>query len=417
VLGLHERYGEVVRTGPRELSYITETAFTEIHGNKTRAEDVYEKNPVVYLQGSGKITNIFFARHKEHVRYRKLMSPAFSEAAIREQEPLIRSFVDTFILSMRNRSGIAYYPDQDGIVDLAAWYSFIVFDLLSSLAFGASVGSLEKGDYHPWVRVIYGAIKDSTFIQAAHRLNPYGKLLERLIPGGVDGAYEEHMDFSRRTLAERQKMTQLARSDFFSFFEKGMDPEELLDNVNILVTAGGETTATTLASITYYLTHNPSSYGKLIREIRETFEKEEEITIPEVQKLKYLKAVIEENFRIHPPIPVGLPRVVPKGGRFIDGKFVPGGVSHSHLYWISRVHSQADLKLKTWVSVSSLACCRMSEYFRDPELFIPERWMGGSEFDSDYREVIHPFLIGSRSCIASRYVDFTLLTGCPPIPK
>jgi len=31
--------------------------------------------------------------------------------------------------------------------------------------------------------------------------------------------------------------------------------------------------------------------------------------------------------RIYPPIPFGMPRIVPKDGDTVDGMFVPGGVS------------------------------------------------------------------------------------------
>jgi cytochrome P450 len=117
------------------------------------------------------------------------------------------------------------------------------------------------------------------------------------------------------------------RKDILSYILNELPYDDLLDNVNIIVTAGGDATATTMTSIVYYITQNPHAYEALINEVREAFEKEEDITFAEVAKLKYLKAVIDETMRIHPSVPVGLPRIVPKGGRFIDGEFVPGGVS------------------------------------------------------------------------------------------
>jgi hypothetical protein len=43
--------------------------------------------------------------------------------------------------------------------------------------------------------------------------------------------------------------------------------------------------------------------------------------------LPYLWAVIMEVTRMYPAVPGGLPRVTPKGGEIIAGKFIPGGVS------------------------------------------------------------------------------------------
>ncbi|KAJ5738141.1 hypothetical protein N7493_001296 [Penicillium malachiteum] len=384
---LHEKYGDVVRVGPNELSYISASANKTIFGGRPTADQVYEKNPVVWLQGSGKILNIFFARHHEHGRYKKLMAPAFSEAAIREQEPVIQQFTTQFMNGLRERTGTLCYPDQNGVVNIAAWYNFIVFDLLSCLSFGAAVGCLERGDYHPWVSVIFGAIKHSHYVQAAHRLKPYHRILEWLIPSDVTAPYDSHMDFASKTLAERQKEDSPARADFASFILKGLSQEELLDNVNILVTAGGDTTATTLSSVTYYITHNPETYQKLASEVRDTFKSEEEITVSAVNGLPYLKAVISETLRIHPSIPVGLHRVAPPRGGIIDGEQIPG---------------------RTWVSVAPLAACRSPRHWHEPDRFLPERWLGDPAFKNDNRDLSTPFSIGVRSCIGINLANVNL---------
>ncbi|KNG85329.1 hypothetical protein ANOM_006283 [Aspergillus nomiae NRRL 13137] len=345
---------------------------------------VYEKNPVVWLQGSGVSLNIFFARHKEHMRYKKLIAPAFSEAAIREQEPAIQRFIAEFMDGLRVRSGDEMYPDTNGVVDLYAWFNFSIYDVLTKLAFGASVGCLDRGDYHPWVRAVFGAIKHSHFEQAAHRLKPYHRLLERFIPSDVNESYSTHLHFSHRQLEELQRIVEdpsakIGRAEFTSFMLKGMSKEELEDNVNIIVAAGADTTVTALAAVTYYISHHPDSYKKLTAEIRNTFTRESDITAVAVGQLSYLKAVIKESLRCHPSVPVGLHRVVPKQGGIIDEKWVPGG---------------------TWVSVSPYAAYRSSRHWRDPERFIPERWLGEDEaFADDDRDLCTPFSIGPRSCI------------------
>lgn len=50
--------------------------------------------------------------------------------------------------------------------------------------------------------------------------------------------------------------------------------------------------------------------------------------------------------------------------------------------------------------MTNLAACRTPRHFRWPDKFIPERWLGDAEFASDRREVLHPFLVGPRRCIA-----------------
>ncbi|QMW48306.1 cytochrome P450 [Aspergillus flavus] len=377
---LHEKYGTVVRIGPNELSYISPSANQTIFGGRPKEDKVFEKNPVAYLQGNGDISNIFFARFHDHNRLRKLMAPAFSETAVREQEATIQGYTNQLIAALRNRSGQAAYPDAKGVVNIIPWLHFILFDVLTRLSFGDPIGCLDRADYHPWVSVIFKAIIHSTYTQAAHRLAPYQWILKHFIPNDMTANYEAHLEFTRKQLDQRQQVKEepVARADFSSFMLKGMSPDELFDNVNIVITAGGETTASTISSSLYYLVHNPSSYERLTKEIRDTFSAEGEITLAAVAALPYLKAVIQEAMRIHPPVPIGLFRVAPAAGAFIDGQWVPGN---------------------TWVSVANLAASRSPTYWRDPERFTPERWLGDAKYESDVREASAPFSIGTRNCI------------------
>lgn len=105
-----------------------------------------------------------------------------------------------------------------------------------------------------------------------------------------------------------------------------MSKPEIIATFAILLLAGSETTATLLSAVTYYLLKNPSPMSKLSAEIRGSFENEDAITQISVNKLVYLRAVLEEALRMHPPAPRGGPRIVPKGGVEIDGIFVPEGV-------------------------------------------------------------------------------------------
>lgn len=106
-----------------------------------------------------------------------------------------------------------------------------------------------------------------------------------------------------------------------------MSRREMYRNSNIFMIAGTETTATLLSGLTYHLLRNPDKMSKLVAEIRQTFATDEDITIERLQALKYLNACVEEGLRMYPPVPAGLPRVVPQGGLSLDGRFVPEGVS------------------------------------------------------------------------------------------
>ena len=116
--------------------------------------------------------------------------------------------------------------------------------------------------------------------------------------------------------------------------------EDVFYHMSMNVLAGGETTAASTANVVYYLIKNPRVLGKLREELEETLGKREEaskrVSMKEAQNVPYLQAVIKESLRI---LPNGLhfPRVVPKGGLTLAGRFFPEGVSHQiALQWVGQ---------------------------------------------------------------------------------
>lgn len=160
-----------------------------------------------------------------------------------------------------------------------------------------------------------------------------------------------------------------------------MSIEETYVCAQVLIVAGSETTATALTGATYFLTEHPETLRKLTEEIRQRYDSEDEITIQSTAELPYLNAVLQESLRLCPPGPAVFPRVVPKGGRVVCDKFVPGGVT---------------------VGVHQLACDRSSRNFKEPESFVPERWLGDARFESDDRAAFQPFSFGPRNCIGKK---------------
>ena len=106
-----------------------------------------------------------------------------------------------------------------------------------------------------------------------------------------------------------------------------MSTQELIANSAVLILAGSETTATVLSGMTYFLLKDKRVMDKVVKEVRGTFEREEDITLSGVWKLSYMLACLGESMRIYPAAPVALQRIVPKEGALIDGHWVSGGVS------------------------------------------------------------------------------------------
>lgn len=106
-----------------------------------------------------------------------------------------------------------------------------------------------------------------------------------------------------------------------------------------LVIAGADTAATALSTCMYYLLRTPRVLAALQAEIRGEgqgdgdggrggrFRSCADLTFHATAELEYLHAVLLEGMRMFPPLPMGLPRVVPTGGAVVDGRALPEGVS------------------------------------------------------------------------------------------
>lgn len=109
--------------------------------------------------------------------------------------------------------------------------------------------------------------------------------------------------------------------------EKGITVEEIVETSNIMLITGRQTTALTLSGITSYLVKNSDVMAKLVEQVRHTFKTDSDIKPGQVSKLPYLNAVIQEGFRLCPPIPGGFRRGIPLGGDTVCGEWIPEGVS------------------------------------------------------------------------------------------
>ncbi|KAF4448693.1 oleate-activated transcription factor 1 [Fusarium austroafricanum] len=384
---LHDQYGPAVRYTPHDVSFITADAVKTIYGHKTSGGQEFPKDPRMYRQNRP-VTNILTSNHDDHKRMRRLLSHAFSMKALRNQEDIIKHYVDLFVSRLTDRAR------QGTVVDMVAWYNFATFDLIGHLAMGQPFGCLENSEYHPWVRVLFNGIKVVAFTQILARLK-LQKWYTWFVPAKYTKATKTHHQFTEHTALARVEANDTKSQDFMSYIlrhndEKGMSKAEIVENAGLLILAGSETTATLLSGTTYHLLKNPDKMKKLVNEIRSTFSSEEEITLTAVDHLTYLLACFSEGFRMYPPVAGGLSRFCPAGGEFIDG------------YWIPE---------KTAVSVSHRVAYHSAYNFKDPELFVPERWLDDPKYANDNKAVLQPFSAGPRDCIGKNlaYTEMRIL--------
>jgi cytochrome P450 len=339
------------------------------------------KDPVFSLHTPTGVQNILTADRPTHTRQRRLLAHAFSEKALREQEGILQSYTDQLL------SGLEARCHQ--VVDIGAWFMFTTFDLISDLSFGDNVGCLAKGDYDPYVSATPAISKELQYYQM---LKYWGIDWARkyFMPAAVLGARQTNMKRAMSTVHNRiERNASVSRKDFLHYIlaandEKGMSRQEIDVNAFSISTAGSESTATALAGAIFYLLQDQQAYQRIVNEIRTAFRTSSEITMTEVKKLQYVRAVLQETMRLYPPVAVTLPRRVPpeEDGVLIAGQPVPAG---------------------TTVGVNYYAAFHSPHNFHQPDKFAPERWLpedpNHAPYIDDDLDVVQPFSFGPRNCL------------------
>ncbi|KAL8262717.1 hypothetical protein R6Q59_024066, partial [Mikania micrantha] len=162
--------------------------------------------------------------------------------------------------------------------------------------------------------------------------------------------------------------------------DDGLEFPLAFDNIKAVIldmfAAGSDTSAVTTEWVMSELMKNPRVMKKLQHEVRHALKGKTTIHESDIQQLDYLKLVIKETLRLHPPGPLLLPRECRENCEI-------GG------YHISP---------KTRVVINSWMIGRDPDYWINPEKFIPERFsesslsMTGTDFE------YLPFGSGRRMC-------------------
>ncbi|KAL5178067.1 Cytochrome P450 71D9 [Glycine soja] len=145
--------------------------------------------------------------------------------------------------------------------------------------------------------------------------------------------------------------------------------------------AGGETTATTIDWAMAEMVKNPTVMKKAQSEVREVCNMKARVDENCINELQYLKLIVKETLRLHPPAPLLLPREC-------------GQTCEIHGYHIPA---------KTKVIVNAWAIGRDPNYWTESERFYPERFIDSTiDYKGSNFEFI-PFGAGRRICAGSTF--------------
>ncbi|KAL2220480.1 cytochrome P450 [Thermoascus aurantiacus ATCC 26904] len=389
VMTLHAQHGKLVRTGPNEVSVSDLAAIKTIYGagTKFRKSDWYS-----VWQGRRKFD--LFAERDEavHGRQRKLVSNIYAMSSLKELEKWVDDAVEVFMRRMEDQGSRT--------VDLGKWLQLFAFDVIGEITFSKRFGFLDMGEDDGSFAQIEGALRSASWVGQVPWVYWLNDLLTPLIGNhlGIAARHGKIRQFAAREIASRKDRGSDHRDMLAKLFEVGsekgkdMSDDDVLSMATSNIFAGSDTTAISLRAIIYYLLKNPERMARLMEEMenrRREGRLSDPVKLSEAMNMPYLQACMYEALRLHPAVGMSLPRVVPKGGITVDGRFIP---------------EETIIGVNPWVVHRDT-----SVYGDDVEEFRPERWLGKEK--GDMERFFFAFGAGARLCIGKSSMPWPWICG------
>ncbi|XP_042015671.1 cytochrome P450 736A117-like [Salvia splendens] len=234
------------------------------------------------------------------------------------------------------------------------------------------LGEIHIGDFIPWLGWI-------------GRVNGFDKRL--------DTTAKEMDQVLESVIQERQETGQDrdGEDDFLDILLQIYNQDVSIgrDSIKALLldvfVGGTDSISTSLEWTMSELLRQPRVMEKLQSEVRGIVKQKQRITKDDLEKMGYMKAVIKENMRLHPPFPLS-PRIASKDVQ-IKGYDIAAG---------------------TMAMVSMWAIGRELISWDEPDKFMPERFLNSSvDFKGQDYELI-PFGTGRRACPGIGYATASM---------
>ncbi|KAI6682785.1 hypothetical protein NL676_028698 [Syzygium grande] len=242
-----------------------------------------------------------------------------------------------------------------------------------------------KSKFHETVRetqsILGGFCVADLFPQIAwfNRLNGFKAKVEknfRELDKLYDEVIEEHRDPKRPKPDHEDLVDVLLRLQSDPHQVIALTGEQIKGVLTDMFNAGTDTSTATLVWTMTELIRNPSMMRKAQEEVREAAKGKLQVEESDLLRLTYLRSVIKEALRLHPPLPLLVPRATIEDCK-IRGYEIPEG---------------------TTVFINVTAISTDPKCWENPEEFRPERFLNSSiDFNGQNYELL-PFGSGRRGC-------------------
>ncbi|KAI3390560.1 hypothetical protein diail_9200, partial [Diaporthe ilicicola] len=348
---LHEKYGPFVRISPWEVSVCHPDTVKKLYLRPLRKGTFYEFATYPDWRFQNPMSE---PDPKRKVQRSKTFAAGFAQSNLLRSEEAISTTISKLLDHMDR------YERRKDPMDLDKFFTYTAFDVVGEVLCSKPFGFLEEGkDVNNAIATNFSfqeLVTWASHLRELHYIavNPIMTWL-RLTPASWLG--ETAFAAVKDRMARPGKNFDML-DHWLKYVNENPDKatmREIMAQATNVVGAGSDTTSCLLQSVFYHLLRNPRTLKKARAEVTQIQDDNRVLPFSEVRDLPYLKACIDEALRIHPPIPMPLPRLTPKGGLEINGRLFPEGITLSSSPWVLH-HSRA-----LWGD--------------DVKEFLPERWL------------------------------------------
>ncbi|CAL9172070.1 unnamed protein product [Musa hybrid cultivar] len=194
----------------------------------------------------------------------------------------------------------------------------------------------------------------------------------------LDSIYQRRIDYHQDRFRQQGKEDGDVLDDLLRMQkdEEGLTEDHIKGVLMNIIIAGTDTSTATVLWTMAELIRQPELMKRAQDEVRGCVRSKGEVEESDLDQLHFLKCVIKETMRLHPPVPLLLPRET---------------MQHFKL-------NGYDILPKTWMYVNAWAIVREPNSWGRPHVFDPERFMHDSTEASGQDFKLIPFGEGRRIC-------------------
>jgi cytochrome P450 len=381
-LRMQKEYGDAI-----ELKFAHQKFYLFSHPEHNR-EILVEKpdqfikgkqyNPLRLLLGNGLLTST----GEDWSTQRRMLNPLFGKDGM----DILLTHIDR--ISKKYSSKFVINSEID--------WSKHMFDYTLEVVFAAFFGAhFSEEEMSRMMESTYYCIRFVSRRMANYLRLPF------FLPLKENREFRKHFNYLKETVEQiynsRLEQTITPSNDMLDLLMRAEDSEgnhkklsrdEIWDQLLSFLFAGHETTVITMSWLFYHLGKNPDVQKKIAEECaRNNYQFENSLAMT---RYPYLQATLNEIMRLYPP------------------------------GWIISREAIEDATIGTFkikkgqnIAISPLLTQRDPRWWKDPDEFIPERFLQGNPlYNEAPKNAFLPFSLGKRNCIGARFALIEMTLFC-----